>query len=90
VGLSKTEHSRDLWTQSRFACAQRSAIKQQAQLLMICGLHSSHSEVIFYSALRNSGDDFGKATLEWMKVGIRFTHQDPTDCGLPLAFAEVG
>jgi hypothetical protein len=52
--------------QSRFACAQRSAIKQQAQLLMICGLHSSHSEVIFYSALRNSGDDFGKATLEWM------------------------
>jgi hypothetical protein len=24
------------------------------------------------------------------EVGIRFTHQDPTDCGLPLAFAEVG
>ena len=23
-------------------------------------------------------------------LGIRFTHQDPTDCGLALAFAEVG
>jgi hypothetical protein len=50
--------------QSRFARAQRSAIKQKAQLLMICGLYSSHSEGIFYLALRNSGDEFGKATLE--------------------------
>jgi hypothetical protein len=33
---------------------------------MICGFHSSHSEGIFYLALRNSGDEFGKATLEWM------------------------
>jgi len=34
--------------------------------------------------------DTADATAESTKVGIRFTHQDPTDCGLPLAFAEVG
>jgi hypothetical protein len=46
--------------QSRFARAQRSAIKQQAQLLMICGFHSLHTEVMFYLALRNSGDELAR------------------------------
>ena len=32
----------------------------------------------------------GSGYLELAELGIRFTHQDPTGCGLPLAFAEVG
>ncbi len=28
--------------------------------------------------------------LESRKVGIRFTHQDPIDCGLPSAFLGSG
>jgi len=50
--------------QSRFARAQRSAIKQQAQLLMICEFQSSRSEVIFYLALRKLRRRVRKATLE--------------------------
>ncbi len=30
------------------------------------------------------------SSRESLQVGIRLTHQDPTDCGLALAFAEVG
>jgi hypothetical protein len=40
AGLRKREHSPDFVEQRRFARAQRSAINQQAQLLMICGFHS--------------------------------------------------
>jgi hypothetical protein len=43
--------------QNRFARAQRLAITQLAQLLMICGFHSSHSEAIFGLTLRNSGHE---------------------------------
>jgi hypothetical protein len=57
AALSKTEHSPVLFRKVDLRARNAQQSSKQAQLLMICGFLSSHSEVIFVLALRNSGDE---------------------------------
>ena len=54
------------------------------------GVSFHEATTVFADPLSITISDPDHSMAEMRFLGIRFTHQDPTDCGLALAFAEVG